>query len=140
MYVGVFRRRDCDLRMGTSVEVEVAGDRLGGAGTVAGSRGSIGADVVLGTCGAERSLLRLRFDGRYCIHLGYCPLIFLALSNSWGGGEGEGVGPTALTSLRQNLHRGGFVSAIPLESPVQAGGVSGACLPGRSISFPSSPK
>ena len=56
--------------MGTMVEVDVAGDRLGCSVGAAGFKGSIGADVVLGTCGSERSLLRLRFEGRYCIHLG----------------------------------------------------------------------
>ena len=42
-------------------------------------------------------------------------------------GETEDVGGrTSSTSLRQNLHNGGFVRTIPLSSPVHVGGVSGA--------------
>lgn len=116
------------MLVGDNLDLDNGGD--GGSDTF---KGREGADMVLGTCGVVSSLLRRRFEGRYCIHLGNCLLVFLAFSVCPGvvGGRRRtvvdvGIGATASTSRRQNLQRGGLVSAIPLESPVQAGGVSGA--------------
>ena len=113
----------------------LVGDNLafdaGDDGVVTVLRGSEGADIVFMTCGIVSSRLRLRFEGRYCIHRGNCLDPWVLRVGVVGVGRlvvavGVGVGATASTARRQNLQRGGVVSAIPLESPVQAGGVSGA--------------
>ena len=118
--------------IGMMVDIVLVGDSLGFDGGGDGDdddafRGREGADIVLGTWGVVSSRLRLRFEGRYCIQRGNCLFVVRVLRGVIVVGGGRlGVGMAASTSRRQNLQRGGLVSAIPLESPVQAGGVSGA--------------
>ena len=91
------------------------------------ARGKQGADLAFkGRDVSSVSRFRLRFEGRNSIHLGYGLFAAVSPSHIIFFVTGRDSGATASRSLRQNLHSGGFVSAIPLESSVHVGGVSGA--------------
>lgn len=91
------------------------------------ARGRQGADLAFnGRDVSSLSRFRLRFEGRNSIHLGYGLFAAVSPFPTIFSVTGRDSGATASRSLRQNLHSGGFVSAIPLASSVHVGGVSGA--------------